>query len=244
MGYPTALSAPNWGFYDTFFDGQAFQLPRPFSSYVMQHVLFKVAFPAEFHAQTAVEAAIQLHPLVQNRIGDVQKITIESHESALRIIDKTGQLTNPADRDHCLQYMIAVALLKGTLTAADYEDEAASDPQIDRLRQKMVVSENISFSQDYLDPDKRSIANSLQIHFEDGSSTEKVTVEYPLGHRRRRVEARPLLIEKFKRNVSNHYSPQHTDQLVSLFETPNNLDTMPVADFVESWLTPSHHRRI
>ena len=198
MGYPTALTAPKWGFYDVLFGGNPFEIARPYGSYVMENVLFKVAFPAEFHAQTAVEAAFALHPQVKDRLNSIRKIVITTHESAMRIIDKTGPLHNPADRDHCLQYMTAIGLLKGALTAADYESSAAADPRIDRLRDVMVVVEDKRYSIDYLDPNKRSIANAVQVFFDDGSSTEKVEVEYPLGHRRRRAEAVPMLIRKFE----------------------------------------------
>ncbi len=206
MGYPSALTAKTWGFYDVSFKGEHFKFQRPYGSYVMEQVLFKISFPAEFHAQTAVEAAIMLHPLVINRLDDIESITIKTHEAALRIIAKSGPLHNPADRDHCLQYMVAIALLHGTLTAEDYEHEAAQDPRIDILRDKMQVTEKPSFSADYHDPNKRSIANALQIQFKDGTKTEEFAVEYPIGHRRRRHEGIPLLLEKFKRAVTNHYA--------------------------------------
>src|SRR6266481_2293831 len=185
MGYPSALSAKTWGFQDVLFKGKPLSLPQELGSYVMENVLFKISFPAEFHSQTAVEAAMTLHPEVKNRLADINKIVIETQEPGVRIIDKTGPLANPADRDHCIQYMVAVALLKGNLTAADYEDEAARDPRIDALRAKMVCIENKRYSRDYLDPRKRSIANQLQIFFRDGTTTRKVAVEYPIGHRRR-----------------------------------------------------------
>src|SRR4249919_1748575 len=200
VGYPSALSAKTWGFYDVAFKGQPFQFERPFGSYVMENVLFKISFPAEFHAQTAVECAMQLHPLVRDRLADIRKITIRTHESAIRIIDKTGPLANPADRDHCIQYMVAVPLIHGRLTAADYEDAIASDPRIDQLRAKMECVEDKRFSADYLDPDKRSIANGISIEFNDGSKMREVVVEYPIGHRRRRKDGIQLLIEKFKTN--------------------------------------------
>lgn len=193
MGYPSALTAKTWGFYDVLFKGNKFKFQRPYSSYVMEHVLFKISFPAEFHAQTAVECAVKLHPQIKDRLDDIQKITLTTHESAIRIISKTGELYNPADRDHCLQYMTAIGLIFGNLTADDYEDKVAKDPRVDKLREKMEVVENKEFSQDYLDPEKRSIANAIQIHFKDGSSTEKVIVEYPIGHRRRRQEGVPVL---------------------------------------------------
>src|SRR5438128_8198993 len=188
MGYPSALTAKTWGFYDVLFKGQPFKFQRPYGSYVMENVLFKISFPAEFHAQTAVECAMQLHPLVKDRLNEIAKITIRTHESAIRIIDKKGPLSNPADRDHCIQYMVAVPLIHGRLTAADYEDDIAADPRIDALRAKMVCVEDHQFSKDYLDPDKRSIANAIGIEFEDGTKLEEVVVEYPIGHRRRRSE--------------------------------------------------------
>src|SRR5439155_2629482 len=189
MGYPTALTASKWGFYDVLFKGQRFAIARPLGSYVMENVLFKVSFPAEFHAQTAVECAMQLHPRVKDRLSQIDRIVIETQEAAWRFIDKTGPLNNPADRDHCIQYMVAVPLIHGTLTAEHYEDEAARDPRIDALRQKMQVIENPRYSADYLDPDKRSIANAVQVFSADGTATPRVEVEYPVGHRRRRQEA-------------------------------------------------------
>src|SRR5574340_615965 len=198
MGYPSALTAPTWGFYDVLFKGQPFRFSRSFGSYVMENVLFKISFPAEFHAQTAVEDALQLYPEVHQRLDEIEKVVITTHESAIRIIDKTGPLYNPADRDHCIQYMTAVGLIFGELTAKYYEDAAASDPRIDALRNKMVLVENRQYSIDYLDPEKRSITNAVQAFFRDGSSTANVVVEYPLGHRRRRAEGVPLLLEKLK----------------------------------------------
>ena len=214
MGYPSALSAKTWGFYDVSFGGKTFTFQRPYGSYVMENILFKISFPAEFHAQTAVEAAIKLHPQIKDRLDDIKAITIRTHEAAIRIIAKEGPLHNPADRDHCLQYMIAIGLLKGNLVAADYEDSAAADPRIDALRIKMSVSEDKAFSNDYHDPDKRSIANALQITFNDGSQTEEVIVEYPIGHRRRRDDGIPLLIEKFKHAVNVHYDPARAQQII------------------------------
>src|SRR5207248_277976 len=205
MGYPSVLTAKTWGFYDVSFRGQEFKFQRPFASYVMEHILFKISFPAEFHAQTAVEAAMSLHPVVKNRIEDIAKITIRTHEAALRIIDKKGPLNNPADRDHCIQYMVAVPLLFGRLTAADYEDAVAVDPRIDALRAKIVCVEDRGYSRDYLDPDKRSIANALTIELSDGSKLDEVAIEYPIGHRRRRGEGMPLLVEKFKRNLARRF---------------------------------------
>ncbi len=240
MGYPSALTAKTWGFYDALFRGQPFRFPlqgasgeRPFGSYVMENVLFKVSFPAEFHAQTAVEAAVRLHPQVAERLDEVERVVITSQESAVRIIDKRGPLHNPADRDHCIQYMTAVGLIRGNLTAADYEDEAASDPRIDRLREVMEVVEDSRYSKDYLDPEKRSIANAVQVFFKDDSRTEKVEVEYPLGHKRRRSEAAPLLVEKFRRNLAGKFPAGHIAGLVDLFHDAEQLDALPVYEFVD-----------
>src|SRR5689334_23131955 len=205
MGYPSVLSAKGWGFYDVLFRGKPFRFPRRYGSYVMENVLFKISFPAEFHAQTAVECAMKLHPLVRDRIADIRRITIRTHESALRIIDKKGPLSNPADRDHCIQYMVAVPLIFGRLTAADYEDSVAADPRIDALREKMTCIEDPRFSADYLDPERRSIANGITIEFNDATKTSEVVVEYPIGHRRRREDGIPLLIEKFRTNVARRF---------------------------------------
>jgi 2-methylcitrate dehydratase len=232
MGYPSALTAPTWGFQDALFRGKPLVLAQPFGSYVIENILFKVSFPAEFHAQTAVEAAFALHAEVKDRQEEVETVRIETQESAVRIINKTGPLHNPADRDHCLQYMVAVALLKGSLTAEDYEDAAAADPRIDRLRGRMVVTENPQFTADYLDPAKRSIGNSVQVVFRDGRATEKVTVEYPIGHRRRRAEGIPLLLAKFERNVRSRLSPQATERVLAACADQQGLERMPVADFV------------
>ena len=227
-GYPSALTAKTWGFYDVLFDGKPFSVSRELGSYVMEHVLFKVSFPAEFHAQTAVEAALQLHPEVAPRLDQIDRIIIETQESAVRIISKTGPLNNPADRDHCLQYMVAIPLIFGTLTAAHYEDAAAADPRIDALREKMQVTENLRYSHEYLDPQKRSIANSVQVFFTDGTSTSRVEVEYPIGHRRRRADALPLLRNKFQASVANRFSPERTGELVELFADAAKLNTMGV----------------
>jgi 2-methylcitrate dehydratase len=198
----------------------------------MEHVLFKVSFPAEFHAQTAVESAIQLHPKVKDRLQQIQRIVIETQQAAIRIIDKTGPLNNPADRDHCIQYMTAVPLIKGTLVAEDYEDEAAGDPRIDALRQKMQVIENPRYSADYLDPDKRSIANAVQVFFEDGTSTPRVEVEYPIGHRRRRKDAVPLLWEKFKNALGTRFDGKRLMPIAKLFEDPAKLDATGVDELM------------
>jgi 2-methylcitrate dehydratase len=232
MGYPTALTAPKWGFYDVLFKGQRFALARRFGSYVMENVLFKVSFPAEFHAQTAVECAIALHPRVKDRLDQIDRIVIETQEPAIRIIDKTGPLNNPADRDHCIQYMVAVPLIYGTLTAEDYEDERARDPRIDALRQKMEVVELPRYSADYLDPDKRSIANAVQVFFKDGTSTPRVEVEYPIGHRRRRKDAIPLLWDKFKAALATRFDETKSRPIVALFEDAQKLDATPVDQFM------------
>lgn len=228
MGYPTALTAKKWGLYDVLFQGKPFQFQRPFSSYVMENILFKISFPAEFHAQTAVEAAIQLHPLVIDRLNDIEKIDIETHESAIRIIDKTGPLKNPADRDHCLQYMIAIGLIYGQLTADHYEDEAAKDPRIDQLRNKMHVTENKQYSLDYHDPEKRSIANAIKITFKDGSSTPLIAVEYPLGHKRRRQESIPFLFDKFEKNLKTRFPIEKIQKIKDLFLNQTKLENLDV----------------
>ena len=232
MGYPTALSAPGWGFYDQMWNDDRFRFQRAYGSYVMENVLFKVSFPAEFHAQTAVEAAFALHEQVAQRIASIQRVEITTHEAALKIIDKTGPLHNPADRDHCLQYMVAMGLIFGNLTADDYGDERARDARIDALRKKMVVAENAQFTRDYHDPHKRSIANTLQVFFADGSATEATTVEYPIGHRRRRQEAAPLLVEKFTQNASTRFADHRIREMLHMFESPE-LDAMPVCEFMD-----------
>jgi len=232
MGYPSALSAKTWGFYDVLFKGKPFTLPRPYGSYVMENILFKISFPAEFHAQTAVECAMALHPRVRDRIGHIRRITIRTHESALRIIDKKGPLSNPADRDHCIQYMVAVPLLYGRLTAADYEDEVAADPRIDALRDKMICVEDRQFSRDYLDPAKRSIANALTVEFDDGTKLDEVVVEYPVGHRRRRAEGMPLLVDKFRTNLARRFPPDRQRAIADVALDAGRLDPMPVHEFV------------
>ena len=233
IGYPSAITAPTWGFQDVLFKGKDLSLPREFGSYVMENVLFKVSFPAEFHAQTAVEAAVTLHSEVKDRVNDIQKIVISTHESAIRIISKEGHLNNPADRDHCIQYMTAVGLLKGNLIAEDYEDDVAGDPRIDLLRSKMVIKEDKRYSQEYLEEDKRSIANAVQIFFEDGSSSEKVEVEYPIGHQRRREESIPLLIEKFKNNLLTQFSESRSEVILNLCLDESKLESTVVSDFME-----------
>lgn len=236
MGYPTALSAPTWGFQDVLFNKKPLQLAREFDSYVMENVLFKVSYPAEFHAQTAAEAAVRLHPEVINRLDQIQQITITTHESAIRIIDKKGPLNNPADRDHCIQYITAIGLLKGNITALDYEDDAAKNPLIDQLREKMVVQENKQYSIDYLDPNKRSIANAVQVHFKDGTSTENVAVEYPLGHRFRRQEAIPKILEKFADNLATQYTAKQKEKILEASIDYNKIVNMNVNDYVELYI--------
>jgi 2-methylcitrate dehydratase len=233
MGYPSVLSAKVWGFYDVLFKGKAFKFQRPYGSYVMENVLFKISFPAEFHAQTAVECAMALHPRVRDRIDDIRKITIRTQESAIRIIDKQGPLNNPADRDHCIQYMVAVALMFGRLTAPDYEDAVASDPRIDRLRAKMACVEDKTFSRDYLDPDKRSIANAITIEFADGEQLKEVIVEYPIGHRRRRKEGIPALVEKFRANLARRFPARQQRAILDLALDAAKLQVTPVHEFVD-----------
>jgi 2-methylcitrate dehydratase len=233
MGYPSALTAKNWGFYDVSFKSQPFKFQRPYGSYVMENVLFKVAFPAEFHAQTAVEAAIRLHPQIRNRLAEISQIRIRTHESARRIISKQGLLYNPADRDHCLQYITAIGLIFGELTAHHYEDNVAKDPRIDVLREKMQVVEEPQFSRDYLDPEKRSIANALQIEFNDGTISEEIVVEYPLGHCRRRAEAIPFLQKKCRENLASHFSQDRTAAIMRWFDDSQQFDQLPVATFME-----------
>jgi 2-methylcitrate dehydratase len=233
IGYPTALSAPTWGFYDVCFGGRPFSFQRPYGTYVMEHVLFKLSYPAEFHGQTAVEAAVTLHPEVAGRVDEIERVRITTHESAIRIIAKSGPLDNPADRDHCLQYMTAVALLKGDLVAEDYEDEAAADPRIDALRERMEVVEDEAWSRDYHDPDKRSIANAVQVFFRDGSSTERVAVEYPVGHRRRREEGVPLLEAKFEGALATRFPRHRVERILELCGDGERLARTPVHDFVD-----------
>jgi 2-methylcitrate dehydratase len=237
MGYPSPLTATTWGFQDALFRGQTITLARPLGSYVMEHVLFKISFPAEFHAQTAVEAAIRLHPQLVGRFERIQRIEVETHESALRIINKVGPLANFADRDHCLQYMAAIGLLKGNLTASDYENSVAADPRIDELRSKMTLVEKAEYTRDYLDPERRSIANSLRVVFDDGSATEKVEVEYPLGHRRRRAESIPVLERKFAAQLATRFPAGHCRRIISAFESADRLDSMSVPEFVELFVT-------
>jgi len=233
MGYPSVLTAKTWGFYDVLFKGKPFSFQRTYGSYVMENVLFKISYPAEFHAQTAVECAMALHPQVKDRLDEIRRITIRTHESAIRIIDKKGPLANPADRDHCIQYMVAVPMIFGRLTAAEYEDDVAADPRIDALRAKMTCVEDPAFSRDYLDPDKRSIANAITVEFEDGTKLKEVVVEYPIGHRRRRQEGIPLLVEKFKTNLARRFPPKQQRAILDRALDAERLAATPVHEFVD-----------
>jgi 2-methylcitrate dehydratase len=235
MGYPSVLTAKTWGFYDVLFKGNSFKFQRDYGSYVMENVLFKISFPAEFHSQTAVEAAMTLHKQLAEKgftAEDIASIRIRTHEAAIRIIDKKGPLHNPADRDHCLQYMIAVPLIYGRLTAADYEDDIANDPRIDALRDKMETQEDVQFTTDYHDPEKRSIANALTVTLKDGTVLEEVVVEYPIGHKRRREEGIPVLIEKYKTNLARIFSEKQRNQLLDLSLDLEKLRNTPVHEFV------------
>lgn len=228
VGYPSALSAKTWGFYDVAFKGKEFVFERPFGSYVMENVLFKISYPAEFHAQTAVECAMRLHGEVKDRIGEIEKIVIETQEAGVRIIDKTGPLANYADRDHCLQYMVAVPLIFGRLTAADYNDDVAADPRIDALRAVMEVREHPQFTKDYFDPDKRYIGNAVQVFFKDGSASERIAIDFPIGHRKRRAEGIPVLMDKAKAAFSAHLPEASTAALLDAVADPARFDAMPV----------------
>ncbi len=237
MGYPSALTARTWGFQDALFRGRPVRVAaQGFGIYVMEHVLFKISFPAEFHAQTAAEAAVTLHPAVAGRWHEIERIIIETQESGKRIIDKTGPLSNPADRDHCIQYMVAVPLLKGTLTAGDYEDATAADPRLDRLRERMKVIENQDFTRDYLDPDRRSIGNAVQVFFKNGTSTPRVAVEYPIGHRRRRAEGVPVLLKKFEHALRGRLPARNAEKLLALMNDSSRLENYPVHRFMDHWV--------
>ncbi len=239
MGYPSALTAQTWGFYDVLFKGNAFKFQRPYGTYVMENVLFKISFPAEFHAQTAAEAAMTLHAQLRatgKRVEDIAKITIRTHEAAIRIIDKRGPLANPADRDHCIQYMVAVPMIFGRLTAADYEDAVATDPRIDALRAKIVCVEDPRFTADYHDPDKRSIANALTVEFSDGTKLDEVIVEYPIGHRRRRAEGIPLLVEKFQTNLARRFPEKQRQTILDVSLDQAKLEAMPVNEYVDLYV--------
>jgi 2-methylcitrate dehydratase len=237
MGYPSALSSKSWGFCDVLFKGKPILLPQPFGTYVMENVLFKISYPAEFHAQTAVEAAMRLHPKVSERLVDIERIVIETQEPAVRIIDKVGPLANPADRDHCIQYMVAVPLIFGRLTAADYEDALAADPRIDALRAKTQVRENPTFTQDYYAADKRYIGNALQVFFRAGSASERVQVDFPIGHRRRRAEGMPVLVRKFEASVEAHFGAKQAERIKALFAKPKELDALPVNELMAAMVT-------
>jgi len=236
MGYPSVLSAKTWGFYDVLFKGKQFEFQRPYGSYVMENVLFKISFPAEFHSQTAVEAAMTIHGELK-KLGkdekDIKKITIRTHEACIRIIDKKGPLANPADRDHCIQYMVAVPIIFGRLTAGDYEDAIAADPRIDKLRDRIECVEDKKFTRDYHDPDKRSIANALTVEFTDGSKLKEVVVEYPIGHKRRRKEGMPVLVEKFKTNLGRVFPAKQAGAILELSLDAKRLDATPVNEFVD-----------
>jgi 2-methylcitrate dehydratase len=235
MGYPSVLTAPVWGFYDVSFKGQPFKFQRPYGSYVMEHVLFKISFPAEFHAQTAVEAAMTLHGTLEQMgrtVEDIASIRIRTHEAAIRIIDKKGPLSNPADRDHCIQYMVAVPLIFGRLTAGDYEDKVAKDPRIDPLRDRIACVEDPAFTADYHDPDKRSIANALTLTLKDGTVLDEVVVEYPIGHKRRRAEGIPLLEAKFRANLARRFPEAQQQAILEASLDQARLEAMPVDDYV------------
>ncbi|MGO4394572.1 bifunctional 2-methylcitrate dehydratase/aconitate hydratase [Variovorax sp. M-6] len=236
MGYPSALTARTWGFYDALFKGQPFKFQRPYGSYVSENVLFKISFPAEFHSQTAVEAAVVLHRQLKaagKTVGDIEKITIRTHEACIRIIDKQGPLHNEADRDHCIQYMVAVPLIFGTLKASDYEAGVAADPRIDALRARIHCVEDTRYTRDYHDPEKRSIANALTVEFSDGSRLAEVAVEYPIGHRRRRAEGIPLLEAKFRTNLARSFPKKQQDAILAVSLDPRALEAMPVNDYLD-----------
>ncbi|UUZ78268.1 bifunctional 2-methylcitrate dehydratase/aconitate hydratase [Polaromonas sp. P1(28)-13] len=239
MGYPSALTAKTWGFYDVLFKGQAFKFQRPYGSYVSENVLFKISFPAEFHSQTAVEAAVTLHQQLKaagKRVEDIERITIRTHEACIRIIDKQGPLNNEADRDHCIQYMVAVPLIFGNLTAADYEDRVAADPRIDALRAKIHCVEDSRYTSDYHDPEKRSIANALTVAFKDGSSLPEVAVEYPIGHKRRRADGIPLLEAKFRTNLARRFPKKQQEAILAVSLDQKKLETMPVHEYVDLYV--------
>src|SRR5580700_697159 len=237
MGYPSALSAKTWGFQDVLFKGKPIVLPQALASYVMENVLFKISYPAEFHAQTAVEAAMTLHSQIAARLEQIDRVVIETQEPGVRIIDKTGPLANPADRDHCIQYMVAIPLLFGRLEASDYEDAVATDPRVDALRAKMQVKENAEFTKDYYDPQKRYIGNAVQVFFKDGSASERVAVDFPIGHRKRRAEGMPVLVKKFESSVAAHFQPKQTESIKAMFADRKALMAMPVSDFVAKLVT-------
>ena len=237
MGMPSVLSAPEWGFYDVSFGGREFSFSQGYGSYVMENILFKISYPAEFHAQTAIECALLLYPQIKEKLNEIERIEITTHESALRIIDKTGTLDNPADRDHCIQYMVAVAMIEGDLVAEFYEDTFhQQNPLIDELRDKMVLKEDKRYSKDYLADDKRSIANALQVFFKDGSQTDKVEVEYPVGHRHRRQEGIPLLERKFLNSLQSIYSKERCDKIYTLYLDQKKIEQTPVNEFMDMFV--------
>jgi 2-methylcitrate dehydratase len=239
MGYPSVLTAPVWGFYDVLFKGQPFRFQRPYGSYVMENVLFKISFPAEFHSQTAVECAMQIHDKLKalgKTDADIRKITIRTHEACIRIIDKKGPLNNPADRDHCVQYMVAVPILFGRLTAGDYEDSVAADPRIDALREKMTCVEDPAFTHDYHDPDKRSIANALTVEFNDGTKMDEIVCEYPIGHKRRRKDGIPLLEAKFRTNLARQFPARQQQRILDVSLDQARLEAMPVHEYVDLYV--------
>ena len=239
MGYPSVLTAKTWGFYDVLFKGQPFRFQRPYGHYVMENVLFKISFPAEFHSQTAVECAMQIHQQLRaagKTADDIQRITIRTHEACIRIIDKKGPLDNPADRDHCIQYMVAVPILFGRLTAADYEDSVAADPRIDALREKIVCVEDPAFTADYHDPDKRSIANALTVQFKDASTLDEIVCEYPIGHKRRRAEGIPLLEAKFRTNLARRFAARQQQRILDVSLDQARLEAMPVHEYVDLYV--------
>jgi 2-methylcitrate dehydratase len=239
MGYPSVLTAKVWGFYDVLFKGQSFQFQRPYGAYVMENVLFKISYPAEFHAQTAVEACMQLHgrlAAMNLTVDHVERITVRTHEACMRIIDKKGLLANPADRDHCIQYMMAVPLIFGRLTAADYEDEVARDPRIDLLRARIECAEDPQFTRDYHDPEKRSIPNAVTVQLKDGRKLEEVVVEYPIGHRRRREDGIPLLVEKFRRNLARRFPAKQQHAIAALSLDRRRLEQIPVHEYVDLYV--------
>jgi 2-methylcitrate dehydratase len=233
MGYPTALTAQDWGFYDRIWDGEKFKFSRDYGNYVMENILFKVSYPAEFHGQTAIEASIKLHPEVVERLEEIMKIEIYTQAAGNQIINKTGKLKNPADRDHCIQYMVAIGLITGNLVAEDYEDIRAKDYRIDKLREKMVVLEKPKYTSNYYNQNKRSVANSVQVFFRDGTYTEKIEYKYPLGHKKRRGEATPLLESKFKRNLSTLFKVSSIEELLELFRDKNQLDKLPINALID-----------
>ena len=237
MGYPSALSAKTWGFQDVLFKGKPVVLPQPLASYVMENVLFKISYPAEFHAQTAVEAAMTLHLQIAAKLDQIERVMIETQEPGVRIIDKTGPLANPADRDHCIQYMVAIPLLFGRLEASDYEDAVATDPRVDALRARMQVKENAEFTKDYYDPQKRYIGNAVQVFFKDGSASARVAVDFPIGHRKRRAEGMPVLVKKFESSVAAHFQARQTESIKAMFVDRKALMAMPVSDFVAKLVT-------